>query len=135
VSKTTAVVAAIFGSAIAASSANFGMAQSITPMRQVVRSFADDFALRVTVGNPYPVRLAFEVKVYDEAFRPIAARVNLPVVRISANDTRIVTVVVPFENEPQRKVRICAEGLFGGTTGSKVRTQVCGRFLAQHVGY
>jgi hypothetical protein len=133
VNKAIQLLAVGLASALLADS--FALAQSITPMRQVVRSFANDFAVRVTVGNPYPRRVAFEVKVYDETFKPIAARINFPVVKIAANDTRMVTVVVPFNENPQRKIRICAEGLFGADTGSKVRTQVCGRFLAQHVGF
>ena len=132
-SKTLYFLATVCAFAISADGC--AQAQSLTPMRKVVRSFANEFAVRVTVGNPYASPVAFEVKVYDEAFRPIPARVNFPVLKIAANDTRMVTVVVPFGDGPQRKVRICAEGLFGTDKGSKVRTQVCGRFLAQHVGY
>lgn len=109
-------------------------AQSVTPMRGVTRSFTDVFAVRLTVGNPYQRTVNFEVKVYDENFSPVDAFVSQPVVRIGANDTKQVTIRVPFLGQGQRKIRVCAEGLFGMQNKTSVRTQVCGRFLGQLVG-
>jgi hypothetical protein len=109
-------------------------AQSVTPMRGVTKSFTDVFAVRLTVGNPYERAVNFEVRVYDENFEPVEAFVSQPVIRIGARDTKQVTVRVPFMGQGQRKVRVCAEGLFGMQNKSTVRTQVCGRFLGQLVG-
>lgn len=109
-------------------------AQSFTPMRGQVKSFAEEFALRVTVGNPYERTEQFDVRVYDENFQPVEALVSPSVLRVTPKNTRIVTVRVPFNGQPQRKVRVCAEGMFGADTQSAVRTQVCGRFLALHLG-
>jgi hypothetical protein len=109
-------------------------AQSVTPMRGVAKSFSDVFAVRLTVGNPYQKPVQFDVRVYDENFEPVDAFVSPQVLRIGARDTRQVTVRIPFLGQGQRKVRICAEGLFGTDNKSSVRTQVCGRFLGQLVG-
>ena len=109
-------------------------AQSVTPMRKVIRSFAPEFAIRLLVGNPNPSKVAFDVKVYDEHFQPVDAVVMPRVLMIGAENSRPVMVRVSFNGQPARKVRICAEGLFGKEKSSKVRTQVCGRYLAQHVG-
>lgn len=109
-------------------------AQSVTPMRGVSKSFTDVFAVRLTVGNPYQKPVEFDVRVYDENFAPVDAFVSPQVLRIGARATRQVTVRVPFLGQGQRKVRVCAEGLFGKDNKSLVRTQVCGRFLGQLVG-
>jgi hypothetical protein len=109
-------------------------AQSVTPMRGVAKSFTDVFAIRLTVGNPYQKPVQFDVRVYDENFDPVDAFVSPQVLRIGARDTRQVTVRIPFLGKGQRKVRVCAEGLFGTDNKSSVRTQVCGRFLGQLVG-
>jgi hypothetical protein len=103
-------------------------------MRGLSKSFGEVFAVRLTVGNPYQRAVNFEVKVYDENFAPVEALVSAPVLRIGARDTKQVTVRIPFLDSPQRKIRVCAEGLFGTQNKSAVRTQVCGRFMGQRVG-
>jgi hypothetical protein len=109
-------------------------AQSVTPMRGVSKSFTDAFAVRLTVGNPYQRAVQFDVRVYDENFEPVEAFVSPIVLRIGARDAKQVTVRIPFLGQGQRKVRVCAEGLFGTDNKSALRTQVCGRFLGQLVG-
>jgi hypothetical protein len=110
------------------------LAQSVTPMRAVAKSYSEEFAVRLTVGNPYERTVDFEVFAYDENFEPIEALVAPSKLRISARDTRQVVVRVPFLGAGKRKVRVCAEGLFKQTNNTAVRTQVCGRFLGQRVG-
>lgn len=95
----------------------------------------DQFAIRIVVGNPYKDMQYFNVRVYDEKFYPVAAQVSQPVAKLGPNGTRSVLVVVPFNGAPTRRVRICAEGLFGIENSSQLRTQVCGKFLATHLGY
>ena len=110
------------------------LCQSVTPMRGTSRSVVETFAVRIVVGNPYPQQQTFAVKVYDDKFFPIAAEVSLPFLKLPAQGSRTVLVMVPFDGMQNRKVRICAEGLFGTAESSKLRTQVCGKFLATHIG-
>lgn len=110
-------------------------AQSVSPMRGIVKSFADQFAVRLTVGNPYTKAVNFDVRVYDENFAPVNAVVYPSSMRVGAGDTRQATIRVSFNGQTQRKVRVCAEGLFGKEQTNLVRTQVCGRFLGLRLGY
>lgn len=110
------------------------LAQSVTPMRGEPRSVAEHFAIRILVGNPYPQKQTFAVNVYDDKFYPVNASISLPQVTIPGMGSRSVVVVVPFDGMPMRRVRICAEGIFGTDGGSKLRTQVCGKYQATHVG-
>ena len=116
--------------------AHFGgtaSAQSLTPMRGEVRSFSDHFAVRVYPGNPYTRRLRVEVKVYDADFRPIRARVSPAQAMIGAEARRHVLVVVPFAGRTYRRVRICAESVPFPNESTRIRTQICGRFLAHRL--
>ena len=108
-------------------------AQSLTPMRGEVRSFTESFALRVSPGNPYTHRIRIEIKVYDEAFNPVAARVSPSEIIVGAQNRRSVLVVVPFQELRERRVRICAESIPFPNQATKLRTQVCGKFLAHRV--
>ena len=110
------------------------LAQSVTPMRGEPRSVADNFAIRILVGNPYPQKQTFAVQVYDDKFFPVEATISIPKVTIPGMGSRSVVVVVPFDGMPTRRIRICAEGIFGTDGGPKLRTQVCGKFQATHVG-
>lgn len=111
-----------------------GFAQSVTPMRGETRSVVSTFAIRILVGNPYANLQVFGVRVYDDKFLPVNAHISLPTVRLAAQASRSVLVIIPFEAAPFRKVRVCAEGLFQEKNSSMLRTQVCGRFLATYVG-
>ena len=46
--------------------------------------------------------------------------ISPPVAKLSPNGTRSVLVVVPFDGALKRRVRICAEGLFGTETNSPI---------------
>ena len=109
------------------------VAQSMTPMRGEVSSFDDNFAVRVAPGNPYTHRIKVEVKVYDEQFRPVPAFVMPRETLVAAQDRRTVMVLIPFDGKPERKVRICAESVPFENQPTRLRTQVCGKFLARHV--
>jgi hypothetical protein len=135
VNRTRPILAAAAAAVVLGATCQASIAQSVTPMRQVVKSFSDNFAVRIIVGNPYTHKVPFDVKVYDETFQPVVARISPATVSIGANGARNVTVIVGFNGRPERKIRICAEGLFGPANATKIRTQVCGRYLAQRVGY
>ncbi len=105
-------------------------AQAMTPMRGEVKSFSDKFALRVFPANPYPHRIRVEVRVYDETFAPIAATVMPQAAMLAPQDNRSFMVVVPFEGKTERRVRICTEAVPFTDQTTRLRTQVCGRFIA-----
>lgn len=108
-------------------------AQSLSPMRQAVSSSTDQFVIRVRPQNPYGHRIAVTVRVYDQDFRLIRARVVPRVMNIGAGGSRQVTVTVPFEQRNRRKIRICAESTPQQSHSTNVRTRICGRYLAQRV--
>lgn len=123
----------VFAVAAHAGAATQASSQSLSPMRGEVSSFADTFAVRVAPGNPYQHRIRIEVKVYDDTFRPIAAHVMPPEMMVGAQDRRNVMVLVPFDGQRQRKVRICAESVPFEYQPTRLRAQVCGKFLAHRV--
>lgn len=110
--------------------ANGSAAQSLTPMRGEITSFSDRFAVRVYPANPYHHRIRIEVRVYDEAFAPVEAEVLPPAATLAPSDFRSVLVLVPFDGRSERKIRICAESVPFDAAATRLRTQVCGRFLA-----
>ena len=121
------------GCAVAAVMPSAASAQSITPMRGEVKSFTDKFAVRVFAMNPYNKRVKIEVKVYDDTFRPVGAVVLPSEAMVGAQDNRSVMVMVPFDGQQQRRVRICAESVPFATQTTRLRTQVCGKFFAQRI--
>ncbi len=123
-----------FGACVAvlATSAPAG-AQSLAPMRGEVSSFTDTFAVRVAPGNPYNHRIRIEMRVYDENFKPVRALISPAELIVGAQDRRSVTVMVPFDDHSVRRVRICAESVPFENQPTRMRAQVCGKFLAQRV--
>ena len=104
-------------------------AQSMTPMRGTVNSFTDAFAVRVFPTNPYPDRIKIEVHVYDQDFFEIGAAVTPAVFTLAGGASRRVTVVIPFSGSTERKVRVCTESIPFPDRQTKIRTQICGKFL------
>lgn len=129
----TNAAAAIAVALAAAALATPASSQSLTPMRGEAKSFTDQFAFRVYPANPYARRIKVEVKVYDENFAPVQASVMPPSAMLAPEDNRSVMVLVPFEGRDERRVRICAESVPFEDKATRLRTQVCGRFLAQRV--
>lgn len=112
------------------SSVNLAAAQSLSPMRGEVRSFTDRFAVRVQVGNPYERNMKFDMTVYDKDFYPVPFSSIPSELTIAGGATRQVVIVVPFEGQRERRVRICVESVAYKGNSTRVRTQVCGKFLA-----
>lgn len=108
-------------------------AQSLHPMRAETKSVSDQFAIRVHPGNPYAHKIKVEVHVYDETFREIEAQVLPREAMIAPNDSRNVMVIVPFDGKTERRVRICAEAIPFTESTTRLRTQVCGKYLAQQL--
>ena len=106
-------------------------AQSMTPMRGEITSFTASFAVRVFPRNPYRHRIRVAVRVYDEKFRPVEARVWPSDITLGAGESRPVTVVVGFGGARERRVRICTESIPFPNKQTRMRAQVCGRFLAR----
>lgn len=106
-------------------------AQALSPMRGTVKSFTDAFAVRVFPANPYGHRIRIEVKVYDQDFHLVNARVSPPEFTLGGNTSRPVNVLIPFDGASERKIRVCAEAVpFPGKT-SNIKVQICGKFLGQ----
>ena len=131
--KSSARLAALTAVALVAAAGGTS-AQSITPMRGEIKSFADKFVVRVYPSNPYTRRMKVEVKVYDENFAPITTAAVMPsAAMLAPEDNRSVLVQVPFDGQTERRVRICAESVPFEDKATRLRTQVCGRFLAQRL--
>ena len=111
-------------------------AQAMSPMRGQVKSFTDYFALRIYPANPYFHRIRMEVKVYDQNFRPVRARVSPSQFTLGGRLVRPVSVIVPFDGTKNRKVRVCTEAVPFPTqkkSATTIRAQVCGKFLGVRV--
>lgn len=109
-------------------------AQSLMPMRGEVVSSTENFALRLFAGNPYAHRMRVEIRVYDSDFAPVAAEVRPPVRTLGGGTKASVMVIVPFQGAMQRRVRVCAESIPFPHQTTRVRTQICGKFLARRLG-
>lgn len=126
---TRLTACAIGLAALVGSGAAYG--QSMNPMRGEIGSFTDQFAVRVFPSNPYKHRIRMEVRVYDQDFRPVRARVAPSEFSVGAGDSRPVLVVVPFEGATTRKVRICTESVPFPGQQTQIRAQICGKFLGR----
>jgi len=132
--KLFLVKRAIAGLAFAAplfAAVSFANAQAMSPMRQIITSYADQFAVKVHPKNPYGHRIRMEIKVYDQDFKLTPARVSPKTMMMAAGATRPVTVIVPFDGKLEKKIRICAESIPFANRPTIVKAQVCGRFLAR----
>lgn len=112
-------------------------AQAMSPMRGQVQSFTDSFALKVYPANPYNHRIRIEVKVYDQNFNPINARVMPAEFTLGGRFQRPVNVIVPFDGAASRKVRVCTESIpfpgQGDKTKTTIKAQICGKFLGERL--
>ncbi|MFC6490538.1 hypothetical protein [Nitratireductor sp. GCM10026969] len=108
-------------------------AQAMTPMRGEVTSFSDEFAVRVRPYNPYQHRIQVEVRVYDQDFRPVAAKVSPRRLMLGGKASRPVLVVVGFEGAAQRRVRVCTESVPFPRQKTRIKAQICGRFIARRL--
>ncbi|WP_127520120.1 hypothetical protein [Mesorhizobium sp. Z1-4] len=109
------------------------LGQSMSPMRGVVTSFTDVFAVRVHPANPYGHRIRVEVRVYDQDFAPVAARITPSSFMLGGQASRPVLVIVPFEGAASRKVRICTESVPFPGQQTQIKAQICGKFLARRM--
>lgn len=109
--------------------------QSMTPMRGEVRSVAESFAVRVFPSNPYGERIKIEIHVYDQDFFEIPAEISPKTFSLAAGASRRVTVMVPFDGRPDRKVRICTESIPFPNQQTNIRTQICGKFLGRKLAF
>ncbi|WP_182422402.1 hypothetical protein [Aureimonas sp. ME7] len=110
------------------------LAQSMTPMRAEVRSVADSFAVRVYPANPYDHPIKVEIKVYDQDFALVpGARAAASPIMLSTGASRPIVVVIPFDGQTERKVRICAESIPYPNSHSQIRAQICGKFFGRRL--
>lgn len=106
-------------------------AQAMSPMRGKVESFTDAFALKVYPANPYEHRIRMEVRVYDQDFRPVQAQVTPAEFTLGGRYARPVNVIVPFDGQSSRKIRVCTEAVPfpGQKQTTTIKAQVCGKFM------
>jgi hypothetical protein len=109
------------------------LGQSMSPMRGVVTSFTDAFAVRIYPANPYGHRIRVEVRVYDQDFAAVAAQVQPSVFMLGGQASRPVLVIVPFDGAMSRKVRICTESVPFPGQQTQIKAQICGKFLARRM--
>lgn len=109
------------------------LGQSMSPMRGVITSFSDAFAVRVHPANPYGHRIRVEVRVYDQDFVPVSARITPSSFMLGGQASRPVLVIVPFEGAASRKVRICTESVPFPGQQTQIKAQICGKFLARRM--
>lgn len=129
--KASKIIAGAFGIALLPSLA---AAQAMSPMRAEVQSFTDSFALRVYPANPYEHRIRIEVKVYDQNFREVKGAVVSPAVfTLGGRFARPVTVMVPFDGNNERRVRVCTEAVPFPGQSTQLKAQVCGKFRGLRV--
>lgn len=129
----TAICARFAAAAMLAAAAHNADAQSMIPMRGEIRSFSDSFALRVYPQNPYRHRIQVAVRVYDEKFNPVAAVVQPSQMVLGGGMSRPVLVRVGFDGQPLRRVRVCTESVPFPNEKTRIKAQICGRFIAQRV--
>ena len=108
-------------------------AQSLEPMRGDIKSFAEKFALQVYPGNPYNHPIKLDLRVYDQDFKPIEATVFPSSFVIGAQEKRRVLVIVPFSGKADRKVKVCVESIPDPNSITRIRTQICGSFVAHNL--
>ena len=127
----TSVLRLLILAALATLPAFAASAQSMSPMRGEVASFTDAFAVRVFPANPYGHRIKISIRVYDQNFNPVAARVMPDDFMLGSEASRPVLVVVPFDGAATRKVRICTESVPFPGEQTQIKAQICGKFLGQ----
>jgi len=121
----------VAGAVLANLAAAPASAQSMSPMRGEVASFSDRFAVRVYPANPYGHRIKVSVRVYDQDFYPVDARVTPGDFMLGPEASRSVLVIVPFDGASARKVRICTESVPFPSEQTQIKAQICGKFLGQ----
>lgn len=129
--KSSKIILGVCASAVMLSLLPFGAtAQSLSPMRGQVKSFSEQFAIRVFPANPYNKRIRVEMKVYDQDFNPVTdAKISPAQFTLGASAARPVNVLVPFNGKKDRKVRVCVESIPVQGTSSNIKAQICGKFM------
>ena len=123
----------LIGGAISVMAGASAHAQSMTPMRGEITSFSDEFALKVYPRNPYPNRIRVEMHAYDQDFRPIEAFIQPASFYLGRGDVRSVLVLIGFDGEKEKRVRICTESIPLAGQQTQIKVRICGKFLARRL--
>ena len=108
-------------------------AQTVTPMKQIVPTFTDQFVVEVQISNPYRSAQLSEIVLYTDDWTPIDdAVLSHRSARLGSGDKLKITVLVPMV--PGRKVRhvyLC-HSITPRTNGqgAAYKGEVCGKFSA-----
>ena len=123
--------ALVFAAIAAAGLAGAAHAQSLSPMHNSGTTPSDVKGFKLFVGNPYPMRMTFQVIPMDPKFQVAAAdaAVNFPEITMAPNTTR--QVIVTFKIDPARKERTIGVCVQPKDLGGTVLPRVCGTYTGK----
>jgi hypothetical protein len=106
-------------------------AQSLSPMHNAGTTPSHVKGFRLTVGNPYKIRMTFLVLPMDPKFRVAAAdaEVNFPELTLAPGTAR--QVIVTFRIGPSRKERTIGVCVQPKDLESTVLPRVCGTYTGK----
>jgi len=106
-------------------------AQSLSPMRNEGETPSLVKGFKLYVGNPYKVRMIFEVIPMDPGFEVAAAdaAVNFPEIAMAPGTTR--QVIVTFRIDPQLKERTIGVCVQPKDIGGTIMPRVCGTYTGR----
>ncbi len=106
-------------------------AQSLSPMHNAGVTPSDVKGFKLTVGNPYAVRMTFSVIPMDPKFTVVAkdAQVNFPELTMAPGVKR--QVIVTFRIDPQQKERTIGVCVQPKAAIGTVLPRVCGTYTGK----
>ncbi|MGJ8563401.1 MAG: hypothetical protein ACSHXY_07605 [Alphaproteobacteria bacterium] len=126
---TFAVIAALSGIAVSST------AQTVSPMKKHISSFAENFIVQVTIANPYDKSQVSEIEIFDANWTPVkGAVISQRRALLGSGHTLKVTALVPFNGAKETYVYLChsiTPGLSG--RGTSYRGEVCGKYTARRL--
>lgn len=104
-------------------------AQSLSPMKGNVVTFAEKGAVRLKLRNPYYDARRFTVDAFTLEGKPLAdILLSTRALSLAPGAETSVLVVAPLEGQPQRSIYVCATSMPYYSRGNGLRGQVCGKY-------
>lgn len=110
------------------------LAQSLSPLEKTGVTPSDRKAFRLTVGNPYPKRMTFELVPLQADYQTPAKNVvvNYPTLTMAPGLTR--QVIVTFAIDPNQKERTIALCVMPKAIDGPILPRVCGLYTGRMAG-
>lgn len=105
-----------------------GVHNAIRPSHSVIRTFSHEAGVRIYSTNMRSSATSMSLLVKDQDLRVISAIVMPETVRLEARDTGEFVVIVPMQNQTERRFRVCA------SYSQIVEFGQCGSYLARRAG-